>query len=56
MYLSNETEISYGSVSWQTTLNGADGKPCDIDGQVEGRLSGNEGVNLSRNGAVGFIA
>jgi len=36
-------------------LNGARGKWCDIDGQAEGRLSGSEGVNLFRGGAVGFI-
>jgi hypothetical protein len=37
------------------TLNGARGKRCDIDGKAEGRVSGSEGVNSFRNGAVGFI-
>ena len=46
-----------------STLNGASGKRCDIDGKAEGRNSGSERVNSFRNGAsllanffgVGFI-
>jgi hypothetical protein len=28
---------------------------CDMDGKAEGRVSGSEGVNLFRSGALGFI-
>ena len=45
----NRDEVE-GAVA--STLNGARGKRCDIDGQAAGRESRSERVNLFRYGAV----